>query len=848
MKYNKFLILFFSLFYIVSMHAVNGAIVFPTLNSIQMYAKQIPEYPELSKGDWSNPDFTDLYKQQTPNLFGRMLMRIGIKKPLWSINSFKELIEEQIRFREMNGLRGEFVEKINPSSKDVFILWGDLYGAFHSLVRDLSELQRKNIINQDLKIAEGYHFVINGNSIDNSPYSLVTLTLIMRLMQVNPKKVIYIKGNHEDRQKWQNYSLGQELKIKGHAVSDELIPLNTTITKFFNTLPLALYLCDLQDDKVNVVQISRIDIDDSRLDIKQYDAFLAQPSSKEQRDIFKVGQQFASQIPVELKAVISGEDRTVHYTPGKGLVLIKRVGKVPLWGLLSSPIDMNRRLYNYFYDSYVELTPTKKIDNWTLALFIQDVREILGFKEEVIYKLVSGEHVYHIDKKLVSASEISTQKEQKHIKQLKTDVSQIEKQIETLQKKLKEEPIKKAENKKTEPITKKTAEKTKEEKETEVSKKEKEKAKKDKQATPSKTEAAQKSKQKEYTFGSSTDLRPGSSDFFAYGQGLKLRFDQAREEGGIDGVMPKLVLENDYFDAKKTRAIVEEYIKQGITTILAPTGNANLEILLDLIKEKKILMMFPSTGLPQVRSAKYEYILHCRTNDTDEGEVLADYAEKHFKIKKGVVFVEKDAFGRDLLAGVEKALKKLNAEAKWTKVLYEVHSTKFDKQVEQINKIKPDAIIFCGVTTAGIELIRQVGIAQLTKTYLIANSDFSAENTVKFFKEKGLNLIYTSVMPNPNTSDLEIAKQYRQATKKANMPIDIAAFEPYFYADLAFELLKKIKGEITNQSILHAAATIKNYNYKGLMLNFNPQTRELGNFIWIVTDGTWELVKGKIAK
>ena len=72
-----------------------------------------------------------------------------------------------------------------------------------------------------------------------SPYILETLTIILRLLQVNPQNVIYLRGEQEIAHNWLQYGLKSELRIRARHLSDARVPLQKDIDAFFNTLPIA---------------------------------------------------------------------------------------------------------------------------------------------------------------------------------------------------------------------------------------------------------------------------------------------------------------------------------------------------------------------------------------------------------------------------------------------------------------------------------------------------------------------------------------------------------------------------------------------------------------------------------
>jgi hypothetical protein len=167
---------------------------FTTLAAAQAYAKKYPEYVAPDNKDWLVPDFRSFHKKMTPQWFQRIAMRAGWSDSFWDWRSFKTAINTLTEQRAKEALPNDFSERFTPEGKDQFIIWGDLYGAFHSLVRDLTYLQQQKIIDNNLKIKSHYYFVFNGNVIEGSPYVLETLELIIRLMIANPDQVFYTRG------------------------------------------------------------------------------------------------------------------------------------------------------------------------------------------------------------------------------------------------------------------------------------------------------------------------------------------------------------------------------------------------------------------------------------------------------------------------------------------------------------------------------------------------------------------------------------------------------------------------------------------------------------------------------
>ena len=783
---------------------------FTSLQEAYDYATEHEEYPEIDNTDWLKPDFSTFLKQERPGFWSRLLMWTKIKRPAWSVLGFKHLIERIVNERELNGLTGNFVQKISPLPGSKFLIWGDLHGAFHSLVRDLGFLQQQGIINEDFKIINNnYYFVFNGNVVDRTPYSLEILTLVMQLMIVNQHRIFYIRGNHEDKQKWHSYGLGRELKIRARHLSREKIPLSRQLTRFFNTLPRGLYLNNgTKNKKVNVVRITYHGRYFAELDESRFAGFLAKLAG-EKPELFRLDQKQETEKDVSIRALIRGEDRTTTYQKSKGLVLLEAERGATAWSVLSSPIGSHRRLYEFFFDSFAELTIQPKINEWTIAGFYQDVRQLLGFKQGTIFNLVSG--------RIIKAEEVA---QVSPIAGIRQDIQEVKEKLEDLDKEVGQVKDELKELKEKDKVVKK------------------EKLK----PPPKKILPEKVAPPKKLVFGSTLDLSKGvkiASERVKNGVELRIK-----EEGGIDGIDFKVIFRDDEYTPKKARLNIEQFLKDGIDMTLCSLGSPTLEAYVDLVKEGKVLVLFPITGALIFRDPKLRYMIHFRACHCAESRVLIKYAGEKLKAKKFVIFYQNDAFGLGALSGARDSMKELKIkEENWIELSYERNYVNFEKQANRIKEENADAIIFLSTSIAAKGLIRQIGVDNLAGKTLCGLSDFAVDVFRKFVKQKGLEFIIVSVVPNPATSELAIVKRFRKEAKKHNVQIDTFALEGYINTSILIDVIKKITGPITKDAIITEIEKIKKYDFEGLLLDFNQKSRELSNYIWLYTGiPNWERI------
>ncbi len=345
-------------------------------------------------------------------------------------------------------------------------------------------------------------------------------------------------------------------------------------------------------------------------------------------------------------------------------------------------------------------------------------------------------------------------------------------------------------------------------------------------------------------FGCTLDLSRGLGIFGnQWKNGIMIGLTKLREMEGINGQMPEIIFLDDEYTPKKARKNVERFLNEyKIDILFSPTGSPTLEKYLDLVENQQILVLLPGTGAPIFRKPNLKYMIHFRPSYVNEGEVLASYALEHFNPKKVVIFYQDDAFGKGPLQGAQEVLR-MSGNIEIIPIPYLRNTLSFNEQAEKIKQTNPDTIIFSSIPLAARELMKRIGITYFTERNLLAISDFGEAVFRKFNKAKGLGFIVVNVTPNPETSDLEMVKEYREMAKENNIAIDMISLEGYINVNILVYIIKQIKGTITKEKIIKVAEGIENYNLKGLMLNFNPQTRELSNKLWLDTGKKkWEKI------
>lgn len=317
-------------------------------------------------------------------------------------------------------------------------------------------------------------------------------------------------------------------------------------------------------------------------------------------------------------------------------------------------------------------------------------------------------------------------------------------------------------------------------------------------------------------------------------QGMLIRIKEANQEGGVNGTHLRVFIKNDNYTPHIARRNMSNFIKDyGIDTFLLPTGSPTLHSYLDYVRENKILVLFPITGSPAFRTPELSSLINYRASYPDEVKAMLEYLIQEYDTSNFAFFYQDDAYGQGAFKTAQQVLEKIKGK-KVIAIPYKRAEVIFGEQIKEMKKHPVDAIGFFSASQPTQEFIREIGVEYLANKQLFCLSFLAEEAFRHFLQKKGLNMIFGSVVPNPETSNLEIVQDYRNTMKKNYYETyDTFSLEAYIATSILIDVMEQITQPITRQKIAQQLKTFNNYQFKGLDLTFDPITQSLSQHIWI---------------
>lgn len=251
---------------------------------------------------------------------------------------------------------------------------------------------------------------------------------------------------------------------------------------------------------------------------------------------------------------------------------------------------------------------------------------------------------------------------------------------------------------------------------------------------------------------------------------------------------------------------------------------------------------FPIEGLDSLRTQAACNTIYLRASYEEELEALINYTVNTLNRHKIALFYEASDFGEGILACFNKVLKQHDLTAVATGA-YPENTVNIAQACTSIMKGGPNAIICASGARPAYNFISQMINQGLHRcTFLGLSPLFAIQKTL--IESRGVQVIVSSVVPDPFKSTIPIAQEYRTAMKKylTNKTVSPSSFESYLNAALFAHATAQTKPPITVRNVMATLEQFDNVEFKGLRLTFNPSTRSLSHNVWLNAGGEKEWV------
>lgn len=314
--------------------------------------------------------------------------------------------------------------------------------------------------------------------------------------------------------------------------------------------------------------------------------------------------------------------------------------------------------------------------------------------------------------------------------------------------------------------------------------------------------------------------------------GAKAYFDHINEQGGVHGRQVNIITADDKYEADlaaaNTRRLIEkEEVFALFGYVGTPTSNASLPI----FTAAKVPFFAPFTGAQSLREPMNRQIFNIRGSYFDETEHLVERLVS-VGIKNIAVFYQNDAYGLAGLAGVERALKKMNVKMVGTATV-ERNSTDVAKAVAALFPKRPDAIIQISAYASVSAFIKEM--RKLDYTGQFYNVSFvGSQALADTLGKDGPGVVISQVVPFPWHKATPVVAEYQRIMTRAGInSMNFSSLEGFIAAKVFVEGLKRAGRDLTRDKLIRSLETINvsNFDTGGFNVNFSPTSHNGSKYV-----------------
>jgi len=351
----------------------------------------------------------------------------------------------------------------------------------------------------------------------------------------------------------------------------------------------------------------------------------------------------------------------------------------------------------------------------------------------------------------------------------------------------------------------------------------------------------------EIVFGMHTDLSGVAATYgVSSSNGVKMRFDEINEAGGVNGRKIKVIIEDQGYQVPKAVQACNKLINRDkVFAFVAPLGTPMNNACFKHQFAVGVPNLFPLSAARSMYEPYERLKFYGAASYVDQVRAGIDYFVKT-KGKKAICVMYQDTdFGKEILEGAEIQTKKLGIKVVES-AAHKPIDTDFTASLTKLRSAGCDLIAMGTIVRDSIvpyTAARKAGWTDVDFLGSAAVYDLvvGAAQGMEGFYGMGL-----TEMPYVDSSVASVKGFVENYKKKFNVDPNIGAVYGYVAADLTYQGLKNAGKDLTLDSFVKGLEAIKGYHdiFNGPEVNFGPNIRQGANssFLAEVKGGRWTRV------
>ena len=315
-------------------------------------------------------------------------------------------------------------------------------------------------------------------------------------------------------------------------------------------------------------------------------------------------------------------------------------------------------------------------------------------------------------------------------------------------------------------------------------------------------------------------------------EGAHQVFDQVNAQGGIHGRQIVMVYRDDRYEPALARRNTERFIHNDkVFALFGYVGTPTVKASLPLIERHRLPLVAPLTGAQLIRSPVNPLVFNIRSSYHQEIEAIVSYLHRYGRRSIAVVYQD-DAYGRDGLAGAQKALAALRLRPVALATVQR-NSTDTREAARRIALARPDAVLIVssyGTVASFIPHLRREGSEALVMNVSFVGSNALARALPTSYRH-GVGI--SQVVPFPWNPRVAVVRDYQNTIRRnhSGASFGFSSLEGYIAATMLVRALEAAGPDLTRQRFLSALDGIGSVDLGGFPVAFSPGRRQGSDFV-----------------
>lgn len=313
----------------------------------------------------------------------------------------------------------------------------------------------------------------------------------------------------------------------------------------------------------------------------------------------------------------------------------------------------------------------------------------------------------------------------------------------------------------------------------------------------------------------------------------KALFDSVNARGGIHGRKLRILTLDDGYQADNTVQVVHHMIDtEPVFALMNMTGSSNAAAVLPLLARgsSPLPLVAPFTGADLVRTPPIPHVFNVRASYGDEAEKIVQHLST-LGTQRIAVLWSNNGFGKDGLAGVQKALEKRGKQV-YASAPISQNATDVDTAVATLHAARPEVIIMLTAGTPTVSFIKAYNKVRKGMQFYTL-SVMGNQSTLRALGADGVGVVMTTVVPFPWDATHPLAREYRATLQKSGFSQNLSflGFESYINARVLVEGLRRAGKDLTRKRFVEALGGMKHLDLGGFSVGFGKDARQGSHYV-----------------